>query len=134
MLDHIFLSASDLNRSVNFYEKALQPLGIKHYVDFDGKDGPEGHPDLKGFGSNKRAFFWLKQGLADPRAIHIGFVASSEAEVNAFYEAAIAAGARDNGKPGARVYYDPRYYAANILDPDGYSIEVVFKNWQHPQP
>jgi catechol 2,3-dioxygenase-like lactoylglutathione lyase family enzyme len=134
MLDHIFLSASDLNRSVTFYEKALQPLGIKHYVDYDGKDGPEGHPDLKGFGRNERAFFWLKQGLADPRAVHIGFVASSEAEVNAFYEAAIAAGARDNGKPGARVYYDPRYYAANILDPDGYSIEVVFKNWQHPQP
>src|SRR5438034_10969220 len=119
MLDHIFLSASDLNRSVTFYEQALQPLGIQHYVDYDGKDGPEGHPDLKGFGRNDRAFFWLRQGLADPRAIHIGFVADSEAEVNAFYEAAIAAGARDNGKPGARLYYDPHYYAANILDPDG---------------
>ena len=131
MLDHVFLSASDLARSVTFYEKALQPLGITHYVDYDGKDGPPGHPDLKGFGRNKRAFFWLKQGDANPRSVHIGFVANNAQEVNAFYEAAIAAGARDNGKPGARMYYDPRYYAANILDPDGYSIEVVYKSCQH---
>ena len=57
--------------------------------------------------------------------LFIGFVAKSEAEVNAFYLAALAAGATDKGKPGARRHYDPRYYAANILDPDGYSIEVV---------
>jgi hypothetical protein len=38
---------------------------------------------------------------------------------------------RDNGPPAARLYYDPRYYAANVLDPDGYSLEFVFKNWQH---
>jgi len=53
---------------------------------------------------------------------------------NAFYAAAIAAGATDNGKPGARLYYDPRYYAANVFEPDGYSIEVVYKSWQHRQP
>ena len=39
----------------------------------------------------------------------------------------------DNGKPGARLYYDPRYYAANVFDPDGYSLEAVYKNWQHPK-
>jgi hypothetical protein len=43
----------------------------------------------------------------------------------------MAAGAKDNGAPGARVYYDPRYYAANVLDPDGYSLEFVYKSWQH---
>jgi len=37
-----------------------------------------------------------------------------------------------NGKPSARLYYDPRYYAANVFDPDGYSLEFVFKSWQHP--
>ena len=57
----------------------------------------------------------------------------SEAEVNAFYEAAMTAGATDNGKPGVRLYYDPRYYAANVFDPDGYSLEAVYKSWQHPQ-
>jgi hypothetical protein len=97
-------------------------------VDYDGKDGPEGHPDLKGFGRDGRVFFWLRQGNADARAAHIGFVAKGEAEVNAFYDAAMEAGAVDNGKPGARLYYDPRYYAANVFDPDGYSLEAVYKN------
>ncbi|HZD47766.1 MAG TPA: hypothetical protein VE178_03395 [Silvibacterium sp.] len=50
---------------------------------------------------------------------------------DAAYAAAIAAGATDNGAPGVRLYYDPRYYAANVLDPDGYSIEFVYKSWQH---
>lgn len=75
------------------------PRGIRHVIDYDGADGPEGHPDL-----------------------------------NAFHRAALGAGGTDNGPPGARLHYDPRYYAANILDPDGYSIEVVYRSWQHPQP
>ena len=48
-------------------------------------------------------------------------------------QAAMSAGATDNGKPGARLYYDPRYYAANVFDPDGYSLEAVYKSWQHRQ-
>lgn len=133
MLDHVFLSVSDVPASIAFYEKTLAPLGIRHCVDYDGADGPEGHPDLKGFGSNGRVYFWLRSGSAGPASAHIGFVAKGQAEVDAAYGAAMAAGATDNGRPGARLYYDPRYYAANFLDPDGYSIEVVFKSWQHPE-
>ena len=61
------------------------------------------------------------------------FPPEGEAEVNGFYDAAMGAGAADNGKPGTRRYYDPRYYAANVFDPDGYSLEAVYKSWQHPQ-
>jgi catechol 2,3-dioxygenase-like lactoylglutathione lyase family enzyme len=107
MLDHVFLTVADLERSIAFYEEALAPLGIEHTIDYDGKDGPEGHPDLKGFGRDGRVFFWLRQGDADARAAHIGFVAKSKVEVNAFYEAAMAAGATDNGKPGAPVLRSP---------------------------
>src|SRR2546428_8439724 len=98
MLDHVFITVKDLDRSIAFYETALKPLGIVHALDYDGKNGPEGHPDLKGFGRDGRVFFWLRQGDADARAEHIGFVARSEAEVNAFYEAAMAADGSDNGK------------------------------------
>ena len=66
MLDHVFLSVSDVERSIAFYTAALTPLGITKRVDYDGKDGRPGHPDLKGF-----------------------------------------------------------------LDPDGYSLEFVYKSWQH---
>lgn len=132
MLDHVFLTVSDMARSVAFYESALAPLGIEHAVDYDGDDGPPGHPDLKGFGRDKRVSFWLRDGTPAPQAAHVGFLARSEAEVRAFHAAAMDAGATDNGPPGARLYYDPRYYAANVLDPDGYSLEAVYKSWQHP--
>ena len=131
MLDHVFLTVSNIRRSISFYEAALAPLGIHERFDFDGKNGPPGHPDLKGFGANGRLFLWLREGTAHGQAVHVGFVANSRNEVEAAYAAAIAAGATDNGAPAARPYYDPRYYAANVLDPDGYSIEFVYKDWQH---
>lgn len=131
MLDHIFLSVSDIQRSIGFYQAALAPLGINTRHDYDGKDGPPGHPDLKGFGANGRIFFWLREGAVEGRAVHVGFVAGSRVEVDAAYLAAMNAGAVDNGVPGARLHYDPNYYAANVLDPDGYSLEFVYKNWQH---
>jgi len=131
MLDHVFLSVSDLDRSIAFYTAALTPLGITQRVDYDGKDGPPGHPDLKGFGKKSRIFFWLRPGIVEGAAAHVGFVANSQAEVDAAYAAAIAAGATGNGPPGARLHYDPRYYAANVLDPDGYSLEFTYKSWQH---
>lgn len=130
MLDHVFLTVSDLKRSILFYEAALAPLGIHERFDFDGENGPPGHPDLKGFGANGRLFFWLREGMADGRAVHVGFAAKNREQVDAAYAAAIAAGATDNGAPAIRAYYDSRYYAANVLDPDGYSIEFVYKSWQ----
>lgn len=133
MLDHLFLSVSDIARSIRFYEAALTPLGITARLDYAGKDGPPGHPDLKGFGAHGRMFFWLRQGVVDGRAVHVGFVANNKAQVDAAYAAALAQGAVDNGPPGARLHYDADYYAANVLDPDGYSLEFVFKKWQHVQ-
>jgi len=58
-------------------------------------------------------------------------VASGKAQVDAAYAVAMANGAIDNGAPGARLHYDPNYYAANVFDPDGYSLEFVYKSWQH---
>jgi catechol 2,3-dioxygenase-like lactoylglutathione lyase family enzyme len=131
MLDHVFLTVSNLSRSIAFYEAALAPLGINQRFDYDGKNGPPGHPDLKGFGANGRLYLWLREGAADGRAAHVGFIADSREQVDAAYAAAIKAGAADNGAPGVRLYYDPRYYAGNVFDPDGYSLEFVYKSWQH---
>jgi catechol 2,3-dioxygenase-like lactoylglutathione lyase family enzyme len=131
VLDHVILAVSDVDRSVDFYTATLTPLGITTLVDYDGKDGPPGHPDLKGFGADGPIFFWVRQEVVDGRCVRVGFVADSTAQVDAAYAAAIAAGAADDGPPAARDYYDPRYYAANVLDPDGHSLEFVYKSWQH---
>ncbi len=131
MLDHVFLTVSNVERSLSFYSGALKPLGITRLFDYDGRNGPPGHPDLKGFGANGRIFFWLRDGVADSGAVHLGFVANDRGQVDAAYAAAIAAGGVGNGPPGIRQYYDPRYYAANVFDPDGYSLEFVYKSWQH---
>ncbi|MGY0553882.1 VOC family protein [Vreelandella sp. 2A-K22] len=131
MLDHVFLTVSDTERSIVFYQRVLPLLGITNRHDFDGHDGPPGHPDLKGFGAKGRVFFWLRQGEAAPDAVHVGFVAASEAEVNAAYAEAMAAGATEIHPPGPQLHYDPRYYAAQVRDLDGYSLEFVYKSWQH---
>ena len=77
-------------------------------------------------------FFWLRRGEPHASTAHVGFVARSIQTVDATYAAAMTAGATDNGAPGSRLHYDPRCYAANVLDPDGYSLEFVFKSWSYP--
>ncbi|WP_267554250.1 VOC family protein [Rhizobium rhizogenes] len=131
MLDHVFISVSDIDRSIAFYEKALEPLGIVHAIDYDGRNGPPGHPDLKGFGANGRLFFWLREGVVEGRAAHVGFIADGKREVDAAFAAAMAAGASEIHPPGPQLHYDPRYYAAQVRDLDGYSLEFVYKEWQH---
>jgi len=131
MIDHIFLSVGDTSRSIAFYERVLPILGVTERLDYDGKEGPAGHPDLKGFGMKGRMSFWLRQGTASPGAVHVGFVAASEAMVNAAYAEAVQAGATVVHAPGPQLHYDPRYYAAQVSDPDGYTLEFVYKNWQH---
>jgi catechol 2,3-dioxygenase-like lactoylglutathione lyase family enzyme len=125
MLDHIILSVSNVERSLAFYDAALKSLNISFFLPYKGENG---HPDLWGFGDGKRACFWLKQGPPNPAAIHWGFKAESNNQVDEFYSAAIAAGAKDNISPRARLEYYPGYYAADVLDPDGYSFEVVHKS------
>lgn len=131
MLDHIFLTVSDIDRSIAFYQAVLPYLRITNRLDYDGKNAPVDHPDLKGFGAGDRMFFWLRQGAAAAGAVHVGFVAESAAMVEAAFEAALAAGATGIHPPGPQLHYDPRYYAAQVRDPDGYSLEFVYKSWQH---
>jgi len=125
MVNHIILTVSDIEKSLAFYEAALAPINIRFFIPYKGENG---HPDLWGFGDGQSAFFWLKQGTPAPQAIHWGFDADSNDMVDTFYQVALAAGAKDNISPRARLEYFPGYYAADVFDPDGYSFEVVHKS------
>jgi len=125
MVNHIILTVSDIEKSLAFYEAALAPINIRFFIPYKGENG---HPDLWGFGDGQSAFFWIKQGTPAPQAIHWGFDADSNDMVDTFYQVAMAAGAKDNISPRARLEYFPGYYAADVFDPDGYSFEVVHKS------
>ncbi|MBI2482748.1 VOC family protein [Candidatus Uhrbacteria bacterium] len=123
MIDHVTLHVSNLDRSAAFYEQALAPLGYKRFPgDFDGAAGfgasdPE---DASG-----HLWMFAEGNLVKITEVHIAFAAKDEAMVRAFYDAALLAGGRDNGAPGPRPQYGPKYYGAFVLDPDGNNIEAT---------
>jgi len=122
MIDHIGFSVSAYARAKAFYEKALAPLGyvIVMEVQQDAHDSP-----ACGFGIGGKPDFWIGGEGKLNKPVHIAITAKNRAAVDAFYQAAIAAGARDNGAPGIRAHYHPNYYGAFVLDPDGHNIEAV---------
>jgi catechol 2,3-dioxygenase-like lactoylglutathione lyase family enzyme len=122
MIDHTGLQVSDFARAKSFYGAALKPLGYKLMMEVPGKES--GAIDYAGFGDAKPDF-WLARGTPNTPRLHIAFAAASRAVVDAFYQAAIAAGGRDNGPPGLRPHYHADYYGAFVLDPDGHNIEAV---------
>lgn len=124
MLDHIGISVSDAARSRAFYEAALRPLGIGFVMEAKPTETESGGTAV-GFGKDGFPFFWIGDKEKVGEGTHIAFTAESRAVVDAFYEAAIAAGGRDNGKPGLRPQYHASYYGAFVHDPDGANIEAV---------
>jgi len=122
MIDHVGFPISDYQRSKAFYERALAPLG---YVLVMEVQQNENDSPAAGFGSGGKPDFWIGGEGGLNRAVHIAITAKDSASVDAFYQAAMAAGARDNGPPGIRAHYHPNYYGAFVLDPDGHNIEAV---------
>lgn len=117
MIDHLAFGVTDYRRSRSFYDGALAPLGIGVAHEHEGTwvaYAEEGGP-----------WFIIDGDREPPRAVlHFAFAAADRPAVDAFHTAALAAGGTDNGAPGLRDY-QPNYYAAFVLDPDGNNIEAV---------
>jgi catechol 2,3-dioxygenase-like lactoylglutathione lyase family enzyme len=119
VFDHVKLPVTDARESIRFYKAVLGPLGIPPL--WEGEKGAQ----------LANLVVWQADTVGGP--IHIGFVARSRDEVDAFHRAGIGAGFRDNGAPGVREQYSSeeagRYYAAFLLDPDGNNIEAVVREF-----
>lgn len=109
LIDHIHLRTQDLKAASRFYGAILDVLGIPYVADDTHFQADE---------------LWIDVGGQNSH-VHLAFQAKDRATVDAAYNAALAAGGRDNGPPGEREYH-PGYYAAFLLDPDGNNIEAVF--------
>jgi catechol 2,3-dioxygenase-like lactoylglutathione lyase family enzyme len=124
MLDHIGFPVSDLARSRAFYDAVMAPIGASCVMAVTAEE-TGGTYEGAGYGRDGKPSFWIGTGRALKGQLHVAFSAASRAAVDAFHEAAIAAGGTDNGPPGIRQHYHPNYYAAFVLDPDGHNIEAV---------
>ena len=119
MFDHIGINVSDTVASKAFYSTLLAPLGYSIKMEF-----PE--QNVHGWG-RFRPKFWIMPERDPSRhsgPVHIAFSAKNRTQVDAFYEAGLKAGGKDNGKPGLREYRR-FYYAAFVLDLDGNNVECV---------
>jgi catechol 2,3-dioxygenase-like lactoylglutathione lyase family enzyme len=123
MIDHISIGVRDIAKTRKFYDAALKPLGYTRMSD--------GETSL-GYGKDKIEFWILASAQpvpANPQSgLHICFSAGRRASVDAFYKSALTAGGSGNGEPGLRPDYGDSYYAAFVIDPDGYRIEAYCGN------
>jgi len=118
MIAHTTLHVSNYENSKAFYVLALRPLGYTNNME-------EG--EAAGLNDGNNTDFWIvHEDTVVPT--HVAFEAKNKQEVEAFYDAALAAGATDNGQPGYRDYW-PGYYAAFVYDPDGHNIEAVWYDY-----
>jgi catechol 2,3-dioxygenase-like lactoylglutathione lyase family enzyme len=119
MLDHVSIGVRNVARSKRFYDAVLMPLG--YAVTGRGDD-------WVGYGAEKTAFCVAAAARPVPpemeSGLHFCFDAPTQKSVDAFHAGALAAGGRDNGAPGLRAEYGDAYYAAFVIDPDGYRIEA----------
>lgn len=120
ILSHVSVGTNDFAAATAFYDAALGALGIGRVMD---------HPGAQAYGKQFPEF-WVQQPIdGAPASVgngtHIGFIASSQADVDAFHAAALANGGRDAGAPGPRAEYGAAYYGAFVRDPDGHKVEAA---------
>jgi len=128
MIDHVYISASNPERSFEFLLAALTPLGWQEYGRFSS-GGPGTAVDTWGIADNANSI-WLRHSKTGAiEGIYLGIAANSTDEVDATYAAALAAGGADDGAPGPRPQFAEGYYAANFTDFDGNQFEIVNKSW-----
>ena len=123
MIAHVSIGVRDIDRSKRFYDTVLEPLGYKCLRPARTLQG-------YGYGRDSNAL-WVVQAehpvpTDEKSGLHFCFAAENAAAVDAFHAAALRSGGQDNGAPGLRPIYGPDYYAAFIIDPDGYHIEAYY--------
>lgn len=120
-LSHVSIGTNQFEKAVAFYDAVLAPLGCKRMVE---------HPDAVSYGKQYPEF-WVHAPLdGKPATVgngsHVSFFAASKGAVDAFYDAALKAGAMGDGPPGARPHYGAPYYGCFLRDLDGHKIEATY--------
>ena len=123
MFDHVGIAVSDLAASERFYRTVLSVLGVE-----------PSHADAELVEWDDWALGPTDREHPVSRGLHVGFRARDRAQVDAFWQAGVEAGYRDDGAPGPRTRYGPSYYGGFLLDPDGNSVEAVHSDREDAVP
>ena len=123
MFDHVGIAVADLDASERFYRTVLSALGAE-----------PSHADAELVEWEDWAIGPTDREHPVTRGLHVGFRAPTREAVDAFWQAGIDAGFRDDGAPGTRAIYGPDYYGGFLLDPDGNSAEAVHGERARPAP
>ncbi|KAJ03190.1 VOC family protein [Sulfitobacter mediterraneus] len=122
MIDHSGIQVADIKAARAFYDACFAALGAAQLMEVPTEY--TGGMTVVGYGRDKPDF-WVSEGETQKPPLHFAFTAMDHGMVNAFYEAALAAGGTENGAPGTRPQYHENYYGAFVLDPEGNNIEAV---------
>ena len=114
MLDHVTIHVDSLEASRRFYSRALALV-----------NGPEPTEDGGFVEWNDFSIASCSPERPATRRLHVAFQAASRGVVDAWWAALTDDGYADDGHPGTRPQYSPKYYGAFVLDPDGNSVEAV---------
>jgi len=122
---HISIGTNDLERAAAFYDRVMPALGCRRIEEQPGavaygKEFPEFQVQIPVDGKVNGKPAIIGNGL------QVSFVADSLNAMNAFYAAALEAGAESVGEPGRRPHYGPAYYGCFVRDPDGHKIEAMY--------
>ncbi|MBN3786556.1 VOC family protein [Burkholderia sp. Ac-20353] len=116
---HVTVGTNDLDKARSFYDDILGKIGLKRVADL-GDNGSI-------WGNGAPSFFVLKPANGQPatvgNGVTVSFEAPDRASIHAFYDAALAAGAKDEGAAGPRGWA-PHAYAAYVRDLDGTKLAV----------
>lgn len=126
MFDHLSTYATDFEATKRFYDQAMAALGYGIQMEFVAEwnaDFPTQR--ICAYGPKDQPALWVIEVKEKYTPRHLAFSATNRKLVDAFYQAAMNAGGRNNGKPGPRPLYHEYYYGAFVLDPDGNNIEAV---------
>ena len=119
MISHVSIGVRDLVKAGRFYDTALAALGYKRLYD---------STDALGYGEKSPELWVMKVERPvkpdEASGLHLCFDAADRVGVDAFHKAGIKSGGRDNGRPGVRKDYGDNYYAAFVIDPEGYRLEA----------
>ncbi|ACE06291.1 hypothetical protein Aasi_0926 [Candidatus Amoebophilus asiaticus 5a2] len=132
MIDHITFAVNNFSESLKFYDETMHILGIERLKIIEDEES-----QMAGYGQAGKCHFGIFQDrkpneqelVGKARGFHLAFTAPNVNSIHEWHQKCLELGSMDNGAPGPRPHFNPGYYAAFIIDPNGWRIEAMLRTY-----